>query len=347
MQFMLSLWFHFGVSALFVVAAGLFIGRVSGELAERFHLGKAWAGAVLLSFATTLPELVATLTVVLRGDTGLAIGGILGSVLFNLFILVLVDLADPDPIYHRISKNHLLTGLLGCVLLASTIAGLALSTLNIPQFENLERIGFVSISSIAILFFYTIGQLILFQVAKSDNNIQPVKMATVFDRFSTLQVLGMYGFLAGVIIIAAWQLGISAEQIGDAYNLSATFAGAILIGIVTSLPELTNGIACSLQREHDLAMGNILGANAIVIVVLAIADFVSFKETLFSSLPLIDVTSSIVMASIGIVMQGVALGALAGSSTHRIWRFGAASILLMILYIISLVVSYKFSSIKL
>jgi cation:H+ antiporter len=344
---MLGLWFHFGISALFVVVSGLFIGRVSGELGERFHLGKAWAGAVLLSFATTLPELVATLTVVLRGDTGLAIGGVLGSVLFNLFIIVLVDLMDAEPIYHRISKNHLLTGLLGCVLLASTITGLALSTLNIPQLENLEKIGFVGISSVAILFFYIIGQFILFQVAQNDNNTQPIKMATVFDRFTTLQVSGIYGCLAVIIIIAAWQLGISAERIGKTYNLSATFAGATLIGITTSLPELTNGIACALQREHDLAMGNILGANAVVIVVLAIADFVNFKETLFSSLPPIDATSSIVMASIGIVMQGVALGALAGSSTHRIWRFGTASILLLILYILSLVISYKFSSLKL
>jgi hypothetical protein len=49
---MTLLWAHFAVSAVFVVAAGLVIGRISGELGERWGLGRAWAGAVLLSFVS-------------------------------------------------------------------------------------------------------------------------------------------------------------------------------------------------------------------------------------------------------------------------------------------------------
>ena len=281
---MITLWLHFLISSLFVTGAGLYIGRVSGELGERLKLGKAWAGAVLLSLATTLPELITTVTVVWRGETGLAFGGVLGSMVFNLFILVVVDIFDTDPIYHRLSTNHLLTGLLGCVLLSAVVFGLSLGQVGTPQFKDIQAISFIGISSIAIIFFYIAGQIILFQLAKSENAEPLIKIATAFDRFSTKQIFGIYFGLAGIIIIAAYQLGIAAENLGRAFNFSATFAGATLIGIVTSLPEFTNGIVCARPKEYDLAMGNILGANAFVIVVLAIADLLYLKGSIFSFL---------------------------------------------------------------
>ena len=55
-------WLPFGASACGVIGAGILIGQISGEIGERLRLGRAWAGAVLLSLATTLPELVATVT---------------------------------------------------------------------------------------------------------------------------------------------------------------------------------------------------------------------------------------------------------------------------------------------
>src|SRR5512133_1520507 len=113
---MLTTWISFIIASLFVVSAGIFIGQVSGAIGDRLGLGKAWAGAVLLSFATTLPELVSTVTVSLRGDTAMAIGGILGSVLFNLLILVIVDLIDPHPIYTRLSFILIFVGMSCCLV---------------------------------------------------------------------------------------------------------------------------------------------------------------------------------------------------------------------------------------
>ena len=197
------LWMKFLVSAVFVIAAGLTIGRLSGEIGERLGLGRAWAGAVLLSLATTLPELVSTITLTLRGSVGMAVGGILGSIVFNLFILVLVDLADPEPIYHRISLNHIFTGILGCVLLGIVLIGLSLGMTGYKGPKEIS-LGFVGVTSLGLITIYGLGQYVLFRLAKSGNGEEkPVKLTTRFDRFTTGKLFLIYGAVAAVIFIVA------------------------------------------------------------------------------------------------------------------------------------------------
>lgn len=338
---MIELWTPFLLSGGVVVLAGLLIGRVSGELGERLKLGRVWAGTVLISLATTTPELVTTLTLAFRGQFGMAVGGVLGSVTFNLFILVLMDLLDPEPIYHRLSLSHLSSGLLGCVLLGMVIVALALGLDGVrDSVPALPGVGGLSVILIGV---FALGHFVLYQLAsKTSGGEAPLRTQNLFDRFSNRGVLLAYVLLLGVIFVSAQRLGISAERLAAHYHWGATFAGAMLLGVVTSLPEITNALACARQKEYDLTTGNLLGANTLVVAILALADFLSPKP-LFASLSPKEALSGIVMAGLAIVMQGVALGALAVHSAHRFWRFGVASILLTGFYALSLLISYRFA----
>jgi cation:H+ antiporter len=349
---MLSTWISFIIASTFVVGAGIFIGRISGAIGERLGLGKAWAGAVLLSFATTLPELVSTVTVSLRGDTAMAIGGILGSVIFNLLILVIVDLIDPRPIFHRLSFSHVFVGLTGCILLAILCFGLMTGLVEKGILSSVDHIGFIGVPSVMIIGAYLLSQLLILQIARDDasksNGVSGDEQNTnvsFFDKMQSRTLFLMYGGIVIVIFIAAYHLGVQAEKLASGYHLGATFAGATLLGIITSLPEVTNAVTCARRREIDLVAGNIFGANAFVIVVIAIADFFYVKGSIFHSLNERDIVSSVIMASIGIIMQGVVLGALVSKNSKRIWRIGIASIFLAVLYGISLFISYRFSSV--
>lgn len=91
----------------------------------RGRLGQAWAGTALLSVATTLPELVTTASLAGRGAGGIALGNVLGTCLFNLFILTIVDAMSAKALYARLSKDHLVVGSRGCTLLALGIIGIA------------------------------------------------------------------------------------------------------------------------------------------------------------------------------------------------------------------------------
>lgn len=341
----MTTWLHFALSSLGVVGAGLFIGRFSGELGERLKLGRVWAGTVLISLATTLPELVSTITVTRRGEPGLAVGNIVGSVTYNLFILVLVDFLNPKPIYPKLSLNHLATGVLGCALLGVLIAGAALPLAGIGGPDG-WGIGHVGAISLALGGLYLLGQYGLFQLAKgSYTPAEPeMKTSTPMDRWSTRGIAGVYAALAGVIILSAHNLGVSVEHLAERYRLGATFAGATLLGVVTSLPEMTNALTCARRREHDLAVGNILGANALVFMALVLADAFTPQARLFGSLTRTEALSSITLAAAAVVMQSVVLLALAVRSAHRVWRFSIASLLLVVLYALSLAAAYRISS---
>lgn len=336
-------WILFAVSALGVIGAGVWIGRVSGELGERLKLGEAWAGAVLLSLATTLPELVSTVTVAARGQAGMALGGVLGSITFNLFILASIDLADPQPLYPRLSFNHVATGLLGCMLLGLTIVGVALGNAGIggPRGIGLGHVGAVSM---AILAFYLLGQYALFRLARGNyGKTEKVRIKTGMDKWPLRKIVLIYTGLAAAIAVSAYSLGLSAEALAQRYSLGATFAGATLLGVVTSLPEITNAVVCVRQKEHDLAFGNILGANVMVLSVLFFADLCMVRDRLFHAVGQTEAVSAIVMAGLAVLMQGIAIGALAVRSADRLWRIGIASLLLAVLYGASLVIAYQFS----
>ncbi|MBK6879298.1 MAG: hypothetical protein IPN65_04925 [Elusimicrobia bacterium] len=339
-----SAWGGFALAAAFVVAAGTLIGRLSGELGERFGLGRAWSGAVLLSFATTLPELVTTFTAVQRNALGLALGGVTGTITFNLFILVLVDLIEPEgtPIYPRLSQQHLATGLLGCLLLGVLVLGLSLG-LAFPAGSLGVGHGLARAAPLFLLVFYFLGQRVLFTLARGTPREEtPLRLRTVFDRAPTGALIGIYVVVAGVILAAGRSLVGSAEALADLHRWGDTFAGALLLGVVTSLPEISNAVACARQKEFDLALGNVLGANAMVLVVLAVVALVRPGGPLLAAVPGRDGLAAVALAGIGIVMQGTLLGALAIHSAHRVWRVGLASILLAFMYLLSLVITREF-----
>lgn len=333
-------WLIFFVSSAFVILSGIAIGRISGELGERLQLGRAWAGTVLLSFATTLPELVTTATVTMEGAYGLALGGILGSIVFNLFILVIVDAVDPEPLYvSRLSKSHLATGLLGTALLGILMTGLALGVSQDTGFTPNRPILLLAVP-FGIISLYGVGQFILFRMAQQGFDREMV-LPTVFSRFSMPAIAGVYAVTALVILVSARALASSVHRLSDHHGIAATFAGATMLGIVTSLPEITNAITCARQKEYDLAVGNILGANAFVLVVLAAASL-AVGNGLFESARVEDSLSALLMAGLAVIMQVIALGALAIRSRHSFRRISVASLLLAGLYSATLYLSYQF-----
>lgn len=341
-------WARFALAGVFVVIAGSLIGRLSGELGERFGLGRAWSGAVLLSFATTLPELVTTFTAIQRNAFGLALGGVTGTIAFNLFILVLVDLIEPEgkPIYPRVSQQHMATGLLGCLLLGVLIFGLALGQA-FPVGSSGAGLGLARAAPLLLLLFYFLGQRVLYALARGTPPEEtPLRLRTAFDRWPTVGLMGVYVVVAGVILAAGRSLVGSAETLADRHGWGETFAGALLLGVVTSLPEISNAVACARQKEFDLSVGNVLGANALVLAVLALAALFYPGRALLAAVSGRDALAAMALAGIALAMQGTLLGALVIHSGHRVWRVGVASILLAGLYFLSLVATHQCGGVR-
>ena len=82
---------QYGVAAVVVVAAALWLPRLGAELASQTGLGEAFVGSLFIAVTTSLPEIVVSLSAVRIGALDLGIGNVLGSNLFNMLILGLDD----------------------------------------------------------------------------------------------------------------------------------------------------------------------------------------------------------------------------------------------------------------
>jgi cation:H+ antiporter len=98
---------HYAGSAVVVVAAALWLPQFGAELARQTGLGEAFVGSLFIAVTTSLPEIVVSITAVRIGAIDLGVGNVLGSNLFNLFILGLDDLFyRPGPLLAAADPSH-------------------------------------------------------------------------------------------------------------------------------------------------------------------------------------------------------------------------------------------------
>lgn len=80
-------------------------------IARLTGLSRSWIGLVLLATATSLPELFTGVSAVTVANApNIAVGDALGSCIFNLAMLVVLDVMSRDePMYRRIDQGHIMT----------------------------------------------------------------------------------------------------------------------------------------------------------------------------------------------------------------------------------------------
>ena len=124
-------WIKFLFCLVVIGLAGARLSRYGDVIAEKTGLGRNWVGLVLMATVTSLPELVTGVSAVtVVGAPNIAIGDVLGSCVFNLLILVVVDyLYREESVYTRASRGHILAAGFGVVLIGLTGLSLILAPL--------------------------------------------------------------------------------------------------------------------------------------------------------------------------------------------------------------------------
>ncbi len=107
----------FALSALVVVAAGVFLPRVASQISQVMGWQQSMVGTVFVAAATSLPELVVTLSALRLGAVDLAVGNLFGSNLVNLWILGLMGLVYVKaPLLQVVSSKHVGTGVMAIIM---------------------------------------------------------------------------------------------------------------------------------------------------------------------------------------------------------------------------------------
>ena len=112
----------YSIHAVIVVSAALFLPYFGEGIAQRTGLSDSFFGTVFLAITTSLPELVVSISALRMGSLDMAMGNLLGSNVFNIAILSMIDFFyTAGPIYVAISNTHLLS-ILAIIMMTAVVA---------------------------------------------------------------------------------------------------------------------------------------------------------------------------------------------------------------------------------
>ena len=329
---MTMLLLQFIGAALTIFVAGTFLTRYADAIGERTGLGRTLAGIVLLAAATSLPELAVDCNLARMGLPDLALGDLLGSSLFNLLILAILDITHRGTT-RMLSRTAAAHALSATMSIAMTAIALVFLLTQIPW-----TLGGVGPGPILLGVFYVLGlRLVYFDQHYAVE--QQGESVTEHVAGQTLPSLpwAISGYIGAtlVILLAAPTLASAAEGIADATGLGGTFVGTTLVALSTSLPEFVTTFAAIRLRAYDLAVGNIFGSNAFNMVILLPVDSFYNGSLLASASPTHAVTAACV-----ILVTSVAVAGLLYRPEKRFWIIEPDAALVILLVLASLGLVY-------
>lgn len=281
---MLLTLIQFAVCAAVVIAAGALLTRCADALADLTGLGRLLVGSILLAATTSLPELTVDISAVRLGLPDMAVGDLMGSSLFNLLILAVIDMLHHSRgrLLSRASAAHALSAVVSIAMTALAAAGILLAHRGAPW----TLLG-IDVSGIGILLVYLLGLRLVYYDQRVAGENRPGVPQDVLMPAGKRMTLGRAsaGFAAAAvaILIAAPYMAEAAGRLAELTGLGGTFVGTTLVAFSTSLPELVASLAAVRMGAFDLAAGNVFGSNAFNMVLLVPLDAVYTGGSLMSA----------------------------------------------------------------
>jgi cation:H+ antiporter len=327
------LWPGFVLCTLAIVYSGIRLSKYGDIIAEKTGLGRAWIGLVLMASVTSLPELVTGISAVtFAGVPDIAVGDVLGSCVFNIFIIALLDAAYRiTPISAKAHQGNILSAAFGIILLSVVAASIFLN-------EHISPLGWIGPYSIFFAVLYCIAmRLVYFYEKRQIAALIKEKVAELkYQDISTKTAVIQYSLNAVIVIIAATFLPKIGAGIAEATGLGQTFVGNIFIAVSTSLPEVVVSFAAVKMDAVDLAIGNLFGSNIFNVFILALDDMFFVRGPLLASIN----QNHIVSALSAIGMTAIAIIGLTYRAEKKPMFLAWDSVGIVVLYVINLMVLY-------
>ncbi len=327
---MILVWVKFLVCASIVVVSGTKLSKYGDALAEKTGLTRAWVGLLLLAAMTSMPELVTGVSAAaLVKVPDLAIGVVLGSNLFNLLIVVVLDfLHRPGPFLGKADSGNLLLAGLSALLIGLAGVGLLVGDW-IPDLA----VGWLSPFSLTLAVLYLLCLRWLFKAEQNHGDLMASEpQALQYQHLSARRTYLSFA-LAGLAIVGAgiWLASIG-DEISEVTGWGSSFVGNLFLAIITSLPELAVCSAALKLGATDMALADLLGSNLFNTgIIIATADLFYWRGPILSSIS----PGQLWAAGIAVLMTTfIALGLLLHSKRKLLRVLDWESPLLLTLYIL-------------
>lgn len=260
--------------------------RGAAALATALGVSALVVGLTIVALGTSLPELLVSLLAALRDQADISVGNVVGSNIFNVTLIVGASaLIRPIAIQRTLIRREI------PIMLGVSLALVAiLLDVTIAHWEGLLLLGgFVAY----------VGTTILRSNGRDERPDAEEEAPSREGR--------RLGGELGRILVGLVALGLgarllvdSAVGIGRLLELSDRLIGLTIVAAGTSLPELATSVAAGLQRQSDIAIGNIVGSN--VFNILGILGVSAIVRPLYAQASLLTVDVPVMVGSALLLM---------------------------------------------
>jgi len=297
----------------------------------RTRLGGMFIGVLLLAGATSLPEVLTSISALSQQAPNLAAGNLLGSNTVNMLLLAVVDIVNRNQrILRKAALKHALSGSLA-VFMIGLVVFFMLADLDL-------KIGWMGVDSLVIIAAYVVAVRLI----QGDHGpgSQPGAPPDIPAGTASLR-RGIIGFVlaAAALVVITPIMVRSADEIALITGLGTTFIGTTLVALVTSLPELVTTLAAIKIGANDMAIGNLFGSNMFNMFAIGLTDLF-FTQGRF--LAAID-PSFLLVGVVGLLMTGMGLIGNLAKLEKRIWFIEVDALALIVVYLASLWLLYSHS----
>ncbi len=121
-----QIWAKFALFLVVVMLLGVWMAKIGDRIVLATGLSQTFTGALLLGFATSLPEIIVSFAALKAASVDMAVGNILGSNLFDVCVIPFLDVLSKKPILGMLTAGQLIATALALALSAITVLGLYL-----------------------------------------------------------------------------------------------------------------------------------------------------------------------------------------------------------------------------
>jgi cation:H+ antiporter len=319
----------FVICALVIIYSGTKLSKYGDLIAEKTGMGKAWFGLVLMASVTSLPELITGISsIVIVDEPDLAVGDILGSCVFNLLILSILDAKIKKPLFSSLKSSHIVASVFGIILMS--VAGIAMYLVN-----EIPNVYWISSFTFLLVIIYFIAVYAIFKYEQSQLEENEVKTEGLPNESKSLKnAIKLYLLNALIVIVAAVFLPYFGEYLAHYSGLGSSFFGTVFIAAATSLPELVVSLSALKMGSLDMAVGNLLGSNVYNMFILGIDDVLYRKGPIYAAISsnhLLSVFVAIIMTAV------VILGLLFKPTKKQFWLLSLDTFILSLLFILLMI----------
>lgn len=303
----------FLLGIVLIVKGGDIFVDAAAWIAEISGIPKLIIGATVVSFATTLPEMLVSVIAATQGKVDMAVGNAVGSVTANIGLIMAISILFMPGVIKR--RDYLPKSVLMLCAALLVVIGGYFGEINL-KFAALLLI-------VLVIFFY---ENVSSAAAASKAEKKGEKKEKPSGKEIVINIL-KFVFGAVGIVIGAQLLVDNGSELARLVGVSERIIGVTVVAVGTSLPELVTTITAIAKKQSSLSVGNILGANILdLTLIMPISALVSGK-----ALPLASTAAKLDLPACLLVGVIAVLPAMISSKFKR-WQ-GVALLLVYLAYV--------------